>query len=472
MSPQLPGGYGKMFALVLFPRRWFATMDPLVDEWRARFYPQVEDWSAYDSPAFAARPDAFEAIEEILGAAPRLGEWINRSPELLDNLGKKEFTDLDIPDGFGPDPEFEALARSGLARVYWTHEFGVAEMMEQIAEIPVQGIEEAVEIVRSWSNDKAFQVGVHTMRGNLTPVEAGKALSNVAEASMAAVLSAVEEEFAGPAAGGGVAAVVLGDLASGEAAPGCELDVLFVHAGDPPGYHESRCLAFLGALRDLARDNLLLAPIPRDREAMAIRSLAEFADRHRTAGTAGELLELTRARCIFTSGDDDPGERFERARREALVHGAARDELIAGLRGAASDAPAPGPASIEDMRGGLGDVERAARFLYMTHAASAAAVAAPTAASIFRAAGEHGLIPEDAAGRLAETCTMWRNLRGVLRLVTEDGFAVETADPRVEAVVARACGMEDFDALAAAVREKASRAVADIDALYGAVPSR
>ena len=40
MSPQLPGGYGKMFALVLFPRRWFATMDPLVDEWRARFYPQ------------------------------------------------------------------------------------------------------------------------------------------------------------------------------------------------------------------------------------------------------------------------------------------------------------------------------------------------------------------------------------------------------------------------------------------------
>ena len=179
MSPQLPGGYGKMFALVLFPRRWFATMDPLVDEWRARFYPQVEDWSAYDSPAFAARPDAFEAIEEILGAAPRLGEWINRSPELLDNLGKKEFTDLDIPDGFGPDPEFEALARRGLARVYWTHEFGVAEMKEEIADIPVQGVREAVEIARGWSNDKAFQIGVHTIRGNLTPVEAGKALSNV-----------------------------------------------------------------------------------------------------------------------------------------------------------------------------------------------------------------------------------------------------------------------------------------------------
>ena len=71
MSPQVPGGYGKMFALALFPRRWFATMDPLVDQWRAHFYPQIEDWSAYDSQAFAARPEAFEAIEEILGAAPR-----------------------------------------------------------------------------------------------------------------------------------------------------------------------------------------------------------------------------------------------------------------------------------------------------------------------------------------------------------------------------------------------------------------
>ena len=465
MSPQLPGSYGKMFALVLFPRRWFATMDPLVDEWRARFYPQIEDWSAYDSPAFAARPDAFEAIEEILGDAPRLGEWINRTPELLDTLGSKEFTDLDLPGGFGPDPEFEAVARRGLARVYWTHEFGVAEMKEQIAEIPVQGIEEAVEIVRSWSNDKAFQIGVHTMRGNLTPIEAGKALSNVAEASIVAVLSAVEADAAGRAAGGGVTTVVLGDLASGEVAPGCELDVLFLCAGGSPNHHESLCREFLGALRELSRDNLLLAPVPREREANSVRSLADFEDRQRTSGTAAELLDLTRARCVYTSGDDDVSERFDRARQEALVHGAARDKLIAELREAASDAPAPGPASFEAMGGGLRDVERAARFLYVTHAADAAVNAAPTATSVFQAAGAHGLIPDDAARRLAAAAAMWRKLRGILRLVADDDIAVETAGPRVEAVIARACGSSDFDALTATVRETGTRAAADIDTL-------
>ena len=465
MSPQLPGGYGKMFALVLFPRRWFATMDPLVDEWRARFYPQIEDWSAYDSPAFAARPDAFEAIEEILGAAPRLGAWINRTPELLDTLGRKEFTDLDIPDGFGPDPEFEALARRGLARVYWTHEFGVAEMREQIAEIPVQGIKEAVEIVRSWSNDKAFQIGMHTLRGNLTPIEAGKALSNVAEASIAAVLSAVDEEIGARGTAGGVAAVVMGDVANGEAPPGAELEVVFVYAGGPPKARESLCRSFFEGLRDLSRNNLLFAPIAHDRPSGPVRSLDEFSEHHRNAGTPAELLDLTRARCVFTSGDTDMARRFDEARQDVLVHGAARDGLVEELRKPAGGAPAPGLLSIEDMRGGLRDIERAARYLQVVNAADASATAAPGAAFVFTAAGECGLMAHDAAERLAEAAAMWRKLRGIVRLVADDDFAVETAGPKVEAVIARACGLNGFEDLTTTVREKAARAAGDIDVL-------
>ena len=472
MSPQLPGGYGKMFALALFPKRWFATMDPLVDRWRAHFYPQIEDWSTYDSPAFAARPDAFEAIGEILGAAPRLGEWINRAPELLDNLRKQEFTDLDLPDGFGPDSEFEAVARRGLSRAYWTHELGVAEMLEQIAEIPVQGVEEAVEIARIWSNDKAFQIGVHTMRGNLTPIEAGKALSNVAEASIAAVLSAVEEESTGHGTGGGVAAVALGDLASGEVAPSAELDVVFVYAGGPPTFYESLCRSFFERLRELSSDNLLFAPIPRERRSRAVRSVTEFTEHHRTAGKARELLALTRARCVFTSGDIDIAKRFDNARQNALVHGAARKRLVAGLRKPLGDAPAPGLSSITDMRGGLLDIERIARLLYMTHAENASATSAPSASAIFEAAGAHGLIPASAAERLAKAATIWRNLRGVLRLLAEDGFAVQSASPEVKAVIARACRMDDFDAVVAAIRGTASREAADIDSLGETISGR
>ena len=85
-APVLPGTYADMMNIVLRPKRWFEKMDPLVDQWRAHFYPEIDDWSAYDSPISAARPDAFEAIEEIFGAAPRLAKWIERNPELLDEL--------------------------------------------------------------------------------------------------------------------------------------------------------------------------------------------------------------------------------------------------------------------------------------------------------------------------------------------------------------------------------------------------
>ena len=155
-APQLPGSYVEMAGLALFPGRWFRKMDPLVDQWRQRFYPRITDWSACDSAATAARPDAFEAITEIFGASPRLAKWINRAPELLDNL--------------------------------------------------------------------------------------------------------------------------------------------------------------------------LFAPVPRDRDHERARKLADFRNQYLTTESAEEFPELTRARCVFTSGDSSIGKQFEHARQEILAHDAARDK--------------------------------------------------------------------------------------------------------------------------------------------------
>ena len=469
-APQLPGTYAKAGSLVLFPGRWFRTMDPLVERWRAHFYPHIDDWSAYDSRAYAARPDAFEAIAEILAAAPRLGGWIDTDPGLLDNLGTREFTDLDLPDGFGPDPEFETIARRGLARVYWTHEFGVPEMREQLADLPVQDAAEAAESARNWSNGKVFQIGVHTMRGNLSPVEAGAALSHVAEASVAHVLSAVSEEFAErrpPGPEGGIAAVVLGDVASAEAAPGTDLDVLFLHDAGPAKSVETLCRRFRDGLRELSRDNLLFAPVPRDREPRGVRSLAAFREHHRTAASAGELRELLRARCVFAAGDAGIAARFDEARRDILAHGIARDALLSELAKAAEGTAEPGLLSVDDMRGGLRDVERAAWFLQLTHTGRSPEMPVGGSVSVFRNQGACGLLAADAAERLEETAKMWRNLRGILALAIEEGVPVESTGDQVKATIARSCGIDDFGALDEAIRNMAARATADIAALDG-----
>ncbi len=467
-SPQLPGSYGQMFALVVRPKRWFETMDPLVDQWRAHFYPNIDDWSAYDSMVSAARPESFDAIVEIFDVSPHLAKWIERHPELLDSLQNKEFTDLDLPTGFGPNREVEAIARQGLTRLYWTYEFGVTEMKEQIAEIPVRDVPDTVDAMRSWSNEKAFQVGMHVLRGNLTPVEAGTALSNLAESSISAVLSAVAEEFEdryGTQDKGGVAAVVLGDLASREASYRITLDIMFIHDGDSSGIFGGFCGRSLAALNDLTRDCLVFTQNPRFSRDWAVRSLSDFEDSARSQLAASELLDLTRARCIFEFGADGIAQRFEDARREAQSLTVARDAAIAELCGVSKSAVEPNLSLPEIMCGGNQNVERLARHLQLRLGVKATTDPAPTSASIYRAAAKQAQITDSVATELVEADALLRNLRGAVGLIADDGISIKKLGPRVKAVLARACGMDDFDALTIAVEDKAARAAAEVVAL-------
>ena len=460
-SPELPGTYADMMNIVLRPRRWFEKMDPLVDQWRKHFYPEIDDWSAYDSPVSAARPDAFEAIVEIFGAAPRLAKWIERNSELLDNLQDREFTDLDLPRGFGPDEKSETIARRGLTRLYWTREMGVQEMKDLIAELPTADAMETAEIVRNWSNDKAFQIGMHVVRGNLSPAEARAALSNLAEASIATVLAAVVADLVdrfGPLRAGGVAAVCLGDLASREAYPGVAIDMLFVHDGWRVGNNQRLCQHFREALTDLARDSLLFAPIPPDSNSLLALSFSKLPEHCRSLAS-GEIPSLTRARRVFECGDSEIGRRFVEARHELLGECRANGSLLAQLREPLEDTADTGLSSYAHMRGGLDDVERAARFLQLANAGAALDDPAPTAAAVLESAGSKPLV---------QAAAMWRDLQGITRLIGEDGFDAAAAGPKVRSLVANACGHEDFDALRSAVNRTASRAAAEIRSL----PSR
>ena len=328
-SPQLPSSYIQMNGLALFPKRWFDLIDPLVDRQRAQFYPETVAWSAYDSKAFAARPDALDAIAEIHASSSMMAEWVDETPELLDQLREREFTDLELPEGFGLDPEAEEIARRGLARLYWTRELGLAEMREQLDDIHTQDAGEAVDAAREWSNGKTFQICMHAMRDSLTAEETGLALSRVGEASIASVLAAVEEDLEDrgvPSGDGGVAVVVLGPLATRDAAPGTEIEVSFVRNGTADRHHTALIRRFQRALLALSRRNLLLAQLPRRREVGGVLSMAAFEEKLGSAAPDDELAALRRARCVFTAGDPAVGQRFDRAQRGVADGAAAKAE--------------------------------------------------------------------------------------------------------------------------------------------------
>ena len=455
-SPHLPGTYADIMNLVVRPKRWFAKMDPLVDQWRRHFYPQIEDWSAYDSRVAALRPDAFEAIVEIFAAAPRLAKRIERNPELLDALQDREFTDLDLPKGFGPDPHSERIARRGLTRLYWTREMGVREMRERIDELPMTDAKDAADAVRHFSNDKAFQIGMHLVRGNLSPAEARLALSTLAHAAVAAVLEAVVADCVdrvGTLGAGGVAAIFLGDLASREAYPGVPVCMFFIHDGLQIAENARLCRRFQEGLVNVSRDSLLFSPLLADSETCLALPLDDLAQHCGHVAPFG-IPALTRARCIFECGDSELGRRFDAVRRQVLAKLSASDTVAAQLRQRPAARAADGVSAYAEMRGGLADVERAARCLQLDEAVEDPA---PTAAELF-----HDAEP------LAQAATLWRDLQSILHLIGEPGFDpadAGKAGKTVQALVASACGYADFETLHGAVIETARRADAEIDAL-------
>ena len=466
-SPQLPGSYVEMNGLALFPNRWFKKVDPLLDQQRAQFYPDIDDWSAYDSRAFAKRPDAFDVIAEIHAASPRLAGWINHSPPLLDRLRDHEFTDLELPEGIGPDSEFEVIARRGLARLYWTRELGLPEMRDQLEDIPVQDAAEAVETAREWSNGKVFQIAVHVMRGNLSIAEAGTALSRVAEASITAVLAAVEEDFAdrgAPRTTGGVAVAVEGPIAGGGAMPGASLKVRVVYDGGPFKHYRAICRRFAKALRSLSQENLLLAPVRRG-DIGELCTISEFEEQLRKRVAGQDFWALAQSRCIFVYGDDRIGERFDDSLRNCLEGDLARESLMARLREAAAPGNGSDRRPLDAGADGLRDTIHAALFLQLHPDSERSDTFGSDPASFFGDAAERGLIARETAERLSEVAAFWRDLHGSLRIIADDEFSTETAKPKVKSAIADSCGQPDFEAVLSGIAESTADTSACLAAL-------
>lgn len=463
LAPRFPGTYSKMFGLAMTPRRWFETMDPMVDQWRAKFYPEIHDWSVYESAAFAARPKAFEDISEIFQLSPRLRAWIESDPGLLDNLQRREFTDIELPKDFGLEPEVEAIARKGLVRLYWTHEFGVDEMKEEIEEAAIPEVRAMVELVREWTNGKVFQICVHTMRGNLSPAAASSALSNVAEASIASVMMAVYKASSlHYGVGGGGLAMILGDPATKNATPGSRLKVLFIHDGSFSAKQEALCRRFGKELRALLRGNLLFAPVHKRDEAWMCRSLDSFGEYCKQA-LPNELWEMAFARCIFCWGDSGVAERFGKSLnafldqediRNALRMADRQESLHAGIY------PTENPTNELCQ---LGYVTALLRVALLIEARDGECL---DPAGVFRIAGSRGWLSAETAERLAEAAELQHSLRNCIRILLDDNsFDVESAMASVRDAVARCCDMENYEVLAADICKVSSQVAQDLDEL-------
>ena len=316
---------------------------------------------------FHANPGLLALVAEIMAGAPKLAELLAQRPALLDAVLTEGF--------FAPLPDRSALAAD------------LGQMLERASDY-----EDTLDVVRRWTGERKFQIGVQLLRRALDGAEAGAALADIAEVALTALLPPVEAELArrhGRVAGGAFAIIGMGRLGSREMTLASDLDLILIYDGPPQaeasdgphplpvaGYYARLSQRLIAAITVPTAEGSLYAVDMRLRpsgEAGPIASHFEGFERYqREAAWTWEHMALTRARPV--AGDAELCRRVSgaletvlRAPRDA---GKLVDDVADMRRRIAEENPRPSPWDLKNRRGGLTDLEFIVQYLMLRHAAT------------------------------------------------------------------------------------------------------
>jgi glutamate-ammonia-ligase adenylyltransferase len=379
---------------------------------------------------FARNPPLVERVAVILGAAPALAEHLSRTPAALDGL---------LAEGgrlAAPTP-LTALVKDA------------------------RHFEEALSALRRAVVERNFEVDVAALEGKLDADTAGERRSATADAAIAALLPAVQAEFAirhGRIRGGGMAVVALGKLGGREMLPASDLDLVLVYdhpedaeesrggvrALPPSAYFAKLAQALVAALTAPGAEGRLydvdMRLRPSGSKGPVAVSLAAFRRYHAESAWTWERMALTRARVV--AGPPALKRTVRAAIREALTTQRPADP-IADARAMRArllrELPPEGPWDIKAMRGGLTEVEFIAQALQLVAAPQKPAVLQGQTRRCLAALARHGVLAPAEAEALIAADRLWRTLLGLLRL-TVGRWREETLPEPVAAAVLHALG--------------------------------
>jgi glutamate-ammonia-ligase adenylyltransferase len=363
---------------------------------------------------FQRNPPLMARVAGILGAAPVLADYLAQTPSALESL-------LDP----APSPDYARMVRLRL---------GDARVLE-----------DAISIVRATVREEEFALAIATMEGRLDADAAGLLRSALAEATLAALLPLVLDDFArrfGRVRGGGLALVIMGKAGGREMMAGSDLDMMLVYdhaeaATQSTAREPARPLpasqwfiravhAYVAAVTAPDAQGPMYAVDmrlrPSGNKGPVAVSLAAFERYHGAAGAAEggawtwERMALTRARVI--AGPPKLRARVEAAIRTA-IEGAGdpariRADAAAMRARLLRDLPPAGPWDVKLRPGGQIEVEFIAQSLQLAHAARVPSTPT-TRLALARLCGE-GVLTEAETTTLTLADRLWRTVQGMLRI--------------------------------------------------------
>ncbi|MBX3479930.1 MAG: bifunctional [glutamine synthetase] adenylyltransferase/[glutamine synthetase]-adenylyl-L-tyrosine phosphorylase [Caulobacter sp.] len=403
---------------------------------------------------FLAQPRLFELIVQVMAFAPQLARTLARRPAALDAL-------LD-PTFFEP---FEA---------------GQGEVAITMAMEEAETFEDVMDAARRLHREQAFRIGFQVIGGTASAADAGAAFAELADLCIAGLAAAALDETTRQAGAfpGEVAVIALGKCGGREMTARSDLDLMTLYL--PAGPAEMSADRGWGAETFYARFTqrliaALSAPTaegglyevdmqlrPTGSKGPVSVSMAAFETYYAGEAETWEMLALTRARVVWASS-----AAFADRCRSAIETALRRPRDLARTAGdvremralIARERPPSGPWDLKLAPGGMVDIEFAAQYLQLVHAAEGGPLRQNTGEALTALAGA-GLVGAAPAAALEQAWRQQQDLSQLLKVALEDGADPELEPRALKALLARAGAASDWKALKASLtkRRKAARA--------------
>jgi glutamate-ammonia-ligase adenylyltransferase len=389
-----------------------------------------------------SNPRLLDLIAEIVGTAPRLADHLAARPGLLDVL-------IDID--------------------FLRHQPDIAELKECLDALlrGTKTLEDKLDVVRRWTKDQQFRVGLQLLRLEIDGIEAGYAFADVAEAAIASLHAAViaqAVEAHGEIPGGEMVVIAMGRLGGREMTAASDLDLIFVYDHMPgatmsggarpiaPSTYFARASQHLiSALTVMTGEGGLydvdMRLRPSGNKGPVAVSFETFSKYQSDEAWTWERLALTRARVVA-------GPPALRARVEATIRAsltAPRDPAktladVADMRARLDrERPAKSAWDLKEAKGGLFDVEFIVQGLQLVHATAKPEVLSVNTLDALRALAFAGAITASDARVLEERAMTFMSITHILRLTVEGTFDPTGASPSLRALIARTAHLPTFE---------------------------
>lgn len=324
--------------------------------------------------ALRDNPPGIAFLARLLGSGRLLGEVLAQVPEELATVAD--------PSGPAPPRDRERLVKEGRASLGWREP------------------ERRLDGLRRFKRREMLRVAMADVSSTIDQSVVGAGLSDIADACLEAALEGLDAPMA---------VIGMGKLGGRELNYSSDIDVMFVHDGDPHGAEHcaEELLKAIGEVTPEGQAFRIDADLrPEGKKGPLARSLAGFAEYYERWSEPWEHQALTKAR--VAAGDPRVGERFLDLVRPLAFPAAISPAAIAQIRHLKGRMERERiPRGTDPRRhlklgpGGLSDIEFAIQMLQLQHGHEHAGLRSTNTLEVLRAARSLELLA-DADGQLLE----------------------------------------------------------------------